>query len=173
MAWHHAECWDTHGACSSCGKEGETDTRALTLKASTCAWPGCRKPTSALTKRQQKFEGAPAQPELIAMGSRGETIVLNRLCSEHAAEGLRRRAGMYAVLFCVLGAMTLGGGYVALTRSHRLGVLVVLFALGWIATAIAGARTRRRSEAYIEFERQAQKQERRPRPEKPNPKDAP
>lgn len=89
MAWHHAECWREHGACSACGGQ-----RALQagLAGGGCAWPGCGEARSGIDLRRQA--AIPGRD-----GGRKEFRRLEDLCRGHAAECLSRlgRQQLFAI----------------------------------------------------------------------------
>ncbi|MDF1666000.1 MAG: hypothetical protein P1V97_29860 [Planctomycetota bacterium] len=90
MAWHHLECWDSHGACSACGYKRTPSQRlanptTLAMNTGDCDVEDCRERS---------------------LGSQ-EADYCAILCADHALEQLKknRRAGnvFFMAILALLG----------------------------------------------------------------------
>lgn len=106
MAFHHAECWQTHGSCAGCGvarvlqatdaQEAAPPPRARPTRGS-CAWEGC------VWDRDPKLGEAQ-----VYVGWR--SVAQSTLCRAHAADALRDSAQWVCLLgltFLLLSGMLL------------------------------------------------------------------
>lgn len=116
MAWHHLECWSTHGGCSACGYTrdrgpgvqpahravGEPDVPRLTSRArpGQCASPGCR--------------------------TRIPLVSVPQLCAAHRPPSLPSAEGQGSLLQALL----------IVTVSPLLVLIAPLILLIWLLTAL-------------------------------------
>jgi hypothetical protein len=102
MAWHHAECWDEHGACSACGATALADATAQQRRTAPsslrpqCTWGDCTRPARGFR--------APGFWPLRVRAPAGQRCLGHRLCSEHLARGLRRVTRATPLILLMMGA---------------------------------------------------------------------
>ncbi len=134
-AWHHSDCWNGHGGCSSCGyvRPGDAQRRAVRQpvrrpQGHVCSIPGC---------------GAPLP----------SAIAVPRLCLAHAEEARQRNPrgqswnqevaiffGVFVLLLLTAGALVMGLVTSAwATKVARLIPAGLIFLLPLVCAAGCGA----------------------------------
>jgi len=120
MAWHHQECWDSHGACSACGFQRTDSQRKRSQTISKAANGSCENESCVKS----------------ALG-RSEFDYCSVWCEDHALKQLKknRRAGN---VFFVASLALLGyASYESWDHESRgailtMGVALLVFATGFM-----------------------------------------
>jgi hypothetical protein len=131
MAWHHAECWTTHGGCSAC----------LTATAATA--PAANDLTRCFRESCAEPVHLTPLPRDYRVDHGGERVHMGRLCAKHAVAGLEGYAVTTEGVGAVFLALTIFSGVLAVL-SQRVHLLFGPLVLGIIAAVFYVAHTRYR-----------------------------
>lgn len=144
MAWHHRECWDEHGKCSSCGSKIEDDPilshsnqgpktavetpnqSSPNLQSQTCSHKNCQshRQTPVRVKAYKEF------------------------CTEHATLRAQHQAKIHNVVIVLLVAMTLAAPTFSYITEKNADV-AIMYGLGLFASLILPAAERERYLGYV------------------------
>lgn len=132
MAWHHAECWTSHGGCSACTALSHAPQAAPAGADGLwrCLWSGCD---------QQAHTVELPSDYRVRLG--GELVHMGRLCPKHAAAGLKGYAATVEGVGAVFLALTIFVGTLVLV-SRQLRLLAAPGLLGIITAVCFYARER-------------------------------
>ncbi|MDC3378660.1 hypothetical protein OAX78_00065 [Planctomycetota bacterium] len=104
MAWHHFECWNTHGSCSACGRDRTARTDAVAPAAPRCeSRQGCTEPSDP-------------------------SVTVNSwlpLCTRHAHEAARAQRDGFR-LTTILFTLVIAGMAIGVLVSGQPGALAIL-----------------------------------------------
>jgi hypothetical protein len=127
MAWHHADCWVDHGACSACGAarpSGLDSATPVPALPTVCVHEDCtRRPLARDAYKRVLYAG----------GYR---------CKQHSLDYYRPRARIWSLLFGLGVLLVVAVAAVALATDDAdvlgWGLIPLLFASFWSVGAIGG-----------------------------------